>query len=133
MLLSREKAAIPQSPLGAHQGGEKPDELETPTIESFFKNRDYKGALTLIDFEARINGQPDHEAQKWAALAHIRLMEYPEAMALYEKLLERPDADPSLYCYLAACYFYLGMYRKAEEAIQRAPHCSLQNRIQVGV
>jgi len=130
MLLSREKAAIPQSPHGAQSGENRPDELETPTIESFFKNRDYKGALTLIDFEARVNGAPDHEAQKWAALAHIRLMEYPEAMALYEKLLERPDADPSLYCYLAACYFYLGMYRKAEEAIQRAPHCSLQNRVQ---
>ena len=30
----------------------------------------------------------------------------------------------------AACYFYLGMYRKAEDTIQRAPHSSLQNRVQ---
>ena len=54
MLLSREKAAIPQSP-GQFGRSDKPEEMEVPTIESFFKNRDYKGALTLIDFEARIN------------------------------------------------------------------------------
>ena len=57
-------------------------------------------------------------------------MNYQEAMKIYEILTEKPDCDPSVYCYLAACYFYLGMYRKAEEAVQRAPHSSLQNRVQ---
>lgn len=94
-----------------------------------------KGALTLIDFESRVKGQsePSSEALKWKALAHIRLMQYQEAMKIYETLVEKPDCDPSVYCYLAACYFFLGLYRKAEEAVQRAPHSSLQNRVQVPV
>ena len=92
-----------------------------------------QGALTLIDFESRVKGQaePPCEALKWKALAHMRLMQYQEAMKIYETLVEKADCDPSVYCYLAACYFFLGLYRKAEEAVQRAPHSSLQNRVQV--
>ena len=79
-------------------------ETEKPTVESFFAARDYNGALTLIDFETRIKGKSDVGEQKWAALAHIRLMNYSEAMKIYEKLVEKSDADPSLYCYLGPGY-----------------------------
>ena len=79
-------------------------ETEKPTVESFFAARDYNGALTLIDFETRIKGKSDVGEQKWAALAHIRLMNYSEAMKIYEKLVEKSDADPSLYCYLGQGY-----------------------------
>lgn len=173
MLLSREKAAIPQSPAGGSLTSADRDQSNEvkPTVEAFFALRDYqvrlnscktivlysikywsltkvlifsleiivfsllKGALTLIDFESRVKGQsePSSEALKWKALAHIRLMQYQEAMKIYETLVEKPDCDPSVYCYLAACYFFLGLYRKAEEAVQRAPHSSLQNRVQVPV
>ena len=52
--------------------------------------------------------------QKWAALAHIRLMNYSEAMKIYEKLVEKSDADPSLYCYLGPGVMKLNMvYRKS--------------------
>jgi len=134
MLLSREKAAIPQSPAGGSLTSADRDQSNEvkPTVEAFFALRDYQGALTLIDFESRVKGQsePSSEALKWKALAHIRLMQYQEAMKIYETLVEKPDCDPSVYCYLAACYFFLGLYRKAEEAVQRAPHSSLQNRVQ---
>ena len=81
-------------------------EIEKPTVESFFAARDYSGALALIDFETRIKGKSDVNEQKWAALAHIRLMNYSEAMKIYEKLVEKSDADPSLYCYLGQGYEY---------------------------
>ena len=61
----------------------------------------------MIDFETRIKGQSDVEEQKWAALAHIRLMNYSEAMKIYEKLVEKSDADPSLYCYLGPGFIYI--------------------------
>ena len=127
MLLSRERAAIPQSPAGGSSTStDRNENVEKPTVESFFAQRDYHGALTLIDFEARVKGsEPSSDALKWKALAYVRLMQYQEAMKIYEILVEKPDCDPSIYCYLAACYFYLGMYRKAEEAVQRAPHSSL--------
>ena len=82
-------------------------EIEKPTVESFFAARDYSGALTLIDFETRIKGKSDVNEQKWAALAHIRLMNYSEAMKIYEKLVEKSDADPSLYCYLGQVTIFL--------------------------
>ena len=89
-------------------------ETEKPTVESFFAARDYNGALTLIDFETRIKGKSDVGEQKWAALAHIRLMNYSEAMKIYEKLVEKSDADPSLYCYLGPGVMKLNMvYRKS--------------------
>ena len=84
-------------------------ETEKPTVESFFAARDYNGALTLIDFETRIKGKSDVGEQKWAALAHIRLMNYSEAMKIYEKLVEKSDADPSLYCYLGPGVMKLNM------------------------
>ena len=102
MLLSRERAAIPHSP-GSQSQGDK-NEMEKPNVESFFAQRDYSGALTLLDFESRIrtSGEDKVEEKKWEALAHIRLMNYREAMDIYEKLTEKPDADPSLYCYLGS-------------------------------
>ena len=90
--------------LNCHDLTDWKGETEKPTVESFFAARDYNGALTLIDFETRIKGKSDVIEQKWEALAHIRLMNYSEAMKIYEKLVEKSDADPSLYCYLGQGY-----------------------------
>jgi intraflagellar transport protein 56 len=37
--------------------------------------------------------------------------------------------DEAVSLYLACCYFYLGMYKKADEAAQRGPPTKLQNRL----
>jgi len=137
MLLSRERAAIPHSPSGSQSQGDK-NELEKPTVESFFAMRDYSGALTLLDFEARIrsSGEEKPEEQKWAALAHIRLMNYREAMQIYEKLTEKPDADPSLYCYLGIGFthfrlnlFYIHLVNPLQLHVTSSSECTVKQKM----
>ena len=90
MLLSREKAAISQSPVNRVSPAERAEPQEKPTIEGFFSKRDYSGALTLIDFELR-SKKPSHDHTtllKWKALTCVRIGNYEEAMRTYENLLE---------------------------------------------
>lgn len=38
-----------------------------------------------------------------------------QALAIYKELLQMDDMDPLYYVYAAACHFYMGMYKEAEE------------------
>lgn len=44
-------------------------------------------------------------------------------------MLAQPNADPLVHLYLACTYFFLGMYKEADEEAQRGPTCKLQNRL----
>jgi intraflagellar transport protein 56 len=91
MLLSREKAAISQSPINRVLPAEgRAEPQEKPTIEGFFSKRDYTGALTLIEFELRAK-KPSHDQTtllKWKAITCVRIGNYEEAMRTYENLVE---------------------------------------------
>lgn len=90
MLLSREKAAISQSPVNRVTPAERAEPQEKPTIEGFFSKRDYTGALTLIEFELRSKKPSrDHTTLlKWKALTCVRIGNFEEAMRTYESILE---------------------------------------------
>lgn len=45
------------------------------------------------------------------------------------KMAQEPKCDPIAFLYLGCCYFFLGMYKEADEAGQRGPSCKLQNRL----
>lgn len=44
-------------------------------------------------------------------------------------LTHEPKCDKSIYLYLGICYFFLGMYKEADEAAQKGPECPLQTRL----
>ena len=38
-----------------------------------------------------------------------------QALNVYKELLANDDPDPLYYIYAAACYYYMGLYKEAEE------------------
>jgi tetratricopeptide (TPR) repeat protein len=48
-----------------------------------------------------------------------------QALETYQELLKQDDPDPLYYTYSAACYYYMGLYKDAEEhALQVCGHAS---------
>lgn len=58
-------------------------------------------------------------------------------MAIYKELLQMDDFDPMCYIYCAACCFYMGMYKEAEEMASQvsegwcASRCAVANLCEV--
>ncbi|KXS09778.1 TPR-like protein [Gonapodya prolifera JEL478] len=124
MMLSRVKPAISSDTSNAQTAAPDP-KRNLPQLESFIENRDYIGALTLLDF-SRSNGDSSVENILWTAYAAFHLGDYKRAM---EVTIRHHDVDSLVHLYLACTYFFLGMYKEADEAAKKSPTNKLQNRL----
>ncbi|KAJ3316098.1 Intraflagellar transport protein 56 [Boothiomyces sp. JEL0838] len=126
-MLSRAKPAVAPNPqpTGNDIAMEK---KKIPTLEAFIANRDYLGAITLLEFN-KACGENTLENILWYAYAQFHLGDYRKAMETYQALLNDPKCDQVIHLYLACCYFFLGMYKEADDAAQKGPTCKLQNRL----
>jgi intraflagellar transport protein 56 len=50
-------------------------------------------------------------------------------METYQVLASEKNCDPLIRLYLGCTYFFLGMYKEADDEAQKAPACKLQNRL----
>ncbi|KAH9255034.1 tetratricopeptide repeat protein 26 [Batrachochytrium salamandrivorans] len=126
-MLSRSKpAAAPSHPAAVT------DVLETkktvPKLETYITNRDYVGAVTLLEF-IKASGKGDIDNMMWLGYSLFHLSDYRKAMETYQTMLLDENCDLLVHLYLACCYFFLGMYREADDAAQKGPTCKLQNRL----
>jgi intraflagellar transport protein 56 len=119
-MLSRAKPAI--EPAIPPQEQKK----KMPTLESFIANRDYIGAITLLEFNKKEIGL---EGMLWLGFSYFHLGDYRKSMDCYLELLKDPKIDSVVHLYLGICYFFLGMYKESDESAQRGPSCKLQNRL----
>ncbi|XP_063048498.1 intraflagellar transport protein 56-like isoform X2 [Engraulis encrasicolus] len=124
MILSRVKPAI---------GGETPVTKKikgkgSSLVEDYLNQRDYVGAMTLLEFQRSI-GERGEDADLWLAYCAFHLGDHKRAMQEYKALTERPDCRPDVWVYLACTLFLLGFYKEAEEAGSKAPKSPLQNRL----
>ncbi|XP_035215358.1 intraflagellar transport protein 56-like [Stegodyphus dumicola] len=126
MLLSRTK---PAQASGSTASVDSKSRSKVPTLEEFVKNRDFTGALTLLEF-SRNSGKGDLRNDLWIAYCAFHLSDYRRAMEEYNKILQREDAPAEVWTYLGCCYFYLGMYKEADAAVTKGPKSDLQNRLQ---
>uniref|UniRef100_A0A8C7R035 Intraflagellar transport protein 56 n=1 Tax=Oncorhynchus mykiss TaxID=8022 RepID=A0A8C7R035_ONCMY len=125
MILSRVKPAA--------VGGEIPvnkkiKEKKSPLVDDFLIQRDYLGAITLLEFQRNV-GERGEDADLWLAYCAFHLGDYKRAMEEYKALTDKPDCCPDVWVYLACTLFFLGLYKEAEEASHKAPKCQLQNRV----
>ncbi|ORZ36831.1 tetratricopeptide repeat protein 26 [Catenaria anguillulae PL171] len=134
MLLSRTKAATSQA--GAGKGGpnEKSTSNSLPTLEQLLLDRDYTGALTLLEFERSAGTAIQPYNWLWTGYAAFHLGDYMRAMTIYQKLVDDAKTnntapDPLYHLYLAVTQFYLGMYEEADANAKKGPQCKLQNRL----
>ncbi|KAI9219741.1 hypothetical protein BC828DRAFT_358743 [Blastocladiella britannica] len=152
MLLSRTKAAtaaVTGTAAAAATAG-SPNTKTLPTLESFLLDRDYTGALTLLEFERASGTAIQPHNWLWTGFAAFHLGDYVKALKVYQTVLDlqqqpavtsgaapgkaaaTPVAgtpDPLVYLYLSVCQFYLGMYEEADANAKKGPQCKLQNRL----
>ncbi|KAJ3065185.1 Intraflagellar transport protein 56, partial [Podochytrium sp. JEL0797] len=127
-MLSRAKPAIPATPPPAANASTLDKKRKVPKLEHFIAARDYTGAITILEFSKAI-GKFDYDTQLWLGYTNFHLGDYRKSMELYQSMLQDPNCDPLIHLYLACCYFFLGMYKEADESAQRGPTCKLQNRL----
>nr|A8JA42.1 RecName: Full=Intraflagellar transport protein 56; AltName: Full=Abnormal dye filling protein 13; AltName: Full=Tetratricopeptide repeat protein 26 homolog; Short=TPR repeat protein 26 homolog [Chlamydomonas reinhardtii]8BD7_E Chain E, Intraflagellar transport protein 56 [Chlamydomonas reinhardtii]8BD7_O Chain O, Intraflagellar transport protein 56 [Chlamydomonas reinhardtii] len=104
---------------------EKP---KVPELEEFLTKRDYLGAIALLSFRRHAN-RNDLKNLEWLAYCYFHYGEHDKALVIYKELLQHEDPDPMFFVYSAACLYYMGMYKEAEEQALQGPKCALQTRI----
>ncbi|ORY39782.1 hypothetical protein LY90DRAFT_41209 [Neocallimastix californiae] len=148
MMLSRVKPAVGQSNVTINDKKNS----KIPKLETFIEQRDYVGALTLLEFiKANLNSSDngpgnnnlinnfsnfsdndlinENTIDLWIGYSAFHLGDYKKAMEIYLNMTKNPNCDPLIYLYLGCCYFFLGLYEEADKAAQKGPTCKLQNRL----
>uniref|UniRef100_A0A8C2PXA7 Intraflagellar transport protein 56 n=1 Tax=Cyprinus carpio TaxID=7962 RepID=A0A8C2PXA7_CYPCA len=86
-----------------------------PRLEDYLNQRDYLGALTLLEFQ-RNGGVSVEHADLWIGFCAFHLGDHKRAMEEYKALTLRPECPVDVWVYLGCSLFFLGLYKEAEEA-----------------
>jgi intraflagellar transport protein 56 len=127
MMMNKSRAAtaarVPEKPKPAGAN------VKIPDLAEFLAKRDYTGAITLLEFKRQSNPS-DVTNLEWLAYAYFHYGEPKKSLDTYKDLLRMGnDPDPTYHTFAAACLFYLGRYKEAEEEALRGPSTKLQTRI----
>uniref|UniRef100_T1J9I7 Intraflagellar transport protein 56 n=1 Tax=Strigamia maritima TaxID=126957 RepID=T1J9I7_STRMM len=125
--LSRNKPAVSKDASVSHSQDAK-TRRQLPKLDDFLSQRDFTGAMTLLEFQ-RQSGKPVDDNDVWIAYCAFHLGEYKQAMEEYEKITKKKGFNPETWSNLACCYFYLGLYKEADEAVAKGPKGQLKNRL----
>uniref|UniRef100_A0A8C1IPJ1 Intraflagellar transport protein 56 n=1 Tax=Cyprinus carpio TaxID=7962 RepID=A0A8C1IPJ1_CYPCA len=87
-----------------------------PRLEDYLNQRDYLGALTLLEFQ-RNGGVSVEHADLWIGFCAFHLGDHKRAMEEYKALTLRPECPVDVWVYLGCSLFFLGLYKEAEEAV----------------
>uniref|UniRef100_A0A8C7GHV2 Intraflagellar transport protein 56 n=1 Tax=Oncorhynchus kisutch TaxID=8019 RepID=A0A8C7GHV2_ONCKI len=128
-ILSRVKPAVGgDSAASVSEKKKKNKAKKSPCLEEYLNQRDYLGAQTLLEFQRDV-GEKEEHADLWIGYCAFHLGDYKRAMEEYRALTLRLEEPGEVWVYLACTQFFLGLYREAEEAANKAPKCALQNRL----
>uniref|UniRef100_A0A4W5RFR5 Intraflagellar transport protein 56 n=1 Tax=Hucho hucho TaxID=62062 RepID=A0A4W5RFR5_9TELE len=128
-ILSRVKPAVGgDSAASVSEKKKKNKAKKSPRLEEYLNQRDYLGAQTLLEFQRDV-GEKEEHADLWIGYCAFHLGDYKRAMEVGVALTLRLEEPGEVWVYLACTQFFLGLYREAEEAANKAPKCALQNRL----
>ncbi|TPX45548.1 hypothetical protein SeMB42_g03968 [Synchytrium endobioticum] len=128
MILQRAKPATSSASAGTARADNKGPDKRIPKLDALICNRDYTGAVTLLEFQ-RASGQNDINTLLWIGYAAFHLGDHTKASEIYQELLKDKACDLTVHLLLACCYFFMGMYKEAHEEAQKGPVSKLQNRL----
>lgn len=100
-----------------------------PSLEDFIANRDYTGALTLLEFRLKCQDGDVKDLLLWIGYCAFHLGNYRRAEEAYRELLNAHDVGRILHLFIACCYFFQQMYEEAEREADKAPEDPLKSRI----
>ena len=113
------KATISQSPMS---------QKKTYTKEEFIKNRDFEGAITLLEHEKLLNRENINN-QLWLAYSYFHNGDFPSALEIYNNLMKKPNYDLNLHTYKACCLYALTKYKEGLEEAKKGISSELNNRV----
>ncbi|KAF7213185.1 intraflagellar transport protein 56 [Nothobranchius furzeri] len=128
MILSRVKPAVGGETPGNNGDKKRKNKSKVLSLEEYLQQRDYLGALTLLQFQ-RSTGEKEEHADLWLGYCAFHLGDYKRAIEEYKSLTVKPDCPAEVWVYLGCALFFLGLYKDAEEAASKAPMSALQNRL----
>ncbi|XP_016373997.1 intraflagellar transport protein 56-like isoform X2 [Sinocyclocheilus rhinocerous] len=129
MLLSRMKPAVGgEASTSSNEKKRKNKGKKIPRLEDYLNQRDYLGALTLLEFQ-RNGGLSVEHADLWIGFCTFHLGDHKRAMEEYKALTLRPECPVEVWVYLGCLLFFLGLYKEAEGAALKGPKTQLQNRL----
>lgn len=100
-----------------------------PSLEEFIANRDYTGALTLLEFRLKCQDGDTKDLLLWIGYCAFHVGNYKRAEEAYHELINAHDVSKSIHLYIACCYFHQQMYEEAEREVEKAPEDPLKNRL----
>jgi len=113
MIMSRSKNAAKSKRAAA----EKSNKPKLPQVEECVQNRDYTGAITLLEFDRDTEDLDEEKRQNilmWIGYCAAHLGQYPKAIEAYKEVLMMTDSPPrEVHEYMACCLFYSQMYKEA--------------------
>nr|XP_057938304.1 intraflagellar transport protein 56 [Doryrhamphus excisus] len=127
MILSRVKPAV-GGEAASISDKKKKNKTKVPSLEEYLQQRDYLGALTLLEFQRSI-GEQEENTDLWIGFCAFHLGDYKRAMEEYKTMTMKPDCPPDVWVYLGCAMFFLGLYKEAEEAALKGPKSALKNRL----
>lgn len=92
-----------------------------PSLEQFILNRDYTGALALLEFRLKCQDGDTKDLLMWIAYCSFHLGNFKRAEEAYQELLNVHDVSNVIYLYIACCYFFQQMYEEAEKMANKGP------------
>jgi len=126
MILSRQRPAISTVPLADKESVSKQPKL--PDLEEYLDNRDYTGALTLLEFNKNAN-KPHKNTDMWIGYCAFHLGDYKKALEVYNVLSKQKSSQQEALLNYACVCFYLGMYKESQSACKQVSKSPLQNRL----
>uniref|UniRef100_A0A146KPY2 Tetratricopeptide repeat protein 26 n=3 Tax=Lygus hesperus TaxID=30085 RepID=A0A146KPY2_LYGHE len=124
MLLSRIKPA-----LGPNLAEAPSSNKSVPSLDQFLANRDFTGAITILEFE-HSTGRNTEMTDRWLGYCAFHLGDYKRAMQIYETMLHMTNPPGDTLVNLACCYFFLGLYSQAEKILDKVSDSPLKTRLQ---
>eukprot|EP00118_Oscarella_pearsei_P016283 m.154107 g.154107 ORF g.154107 m.154107 type:complete len:556 (+) comp38632_c0_seq8:115-1782(+) len=125
MMMSRMK------PAGSHDAAAQAKDKrkkKVPEMLDFVAQRDYMGAIALLEFN-RSTGESSEESDLWLAYCAFHLGDYKKAMEQYKSLVKKGSTHEDVYIGLACTMFFLGMYDEATVTSEKAPSSGLKTRL----
>ncbi|KAI4888489.1 hypothetical protein NFI96_011220 [Prochilodus magdalenae] len=128
-MLSRVKPAVGgDSAVSSSEKKRKTKSRKIPRLEDYLSQRDYLGALTLLEFQ-RNGGAAEENTDLWIGYCAFHLGDHKRSMEEYRSLTLRPDCPDEVWVFLGCALFFLGLYKEAEEVALKGPKSQLQNRL----
>lgn len=104
----------------------KPKKSSLPSWQDFLKERDWNGAIALLELDKSMNNMDN---RLWLAYCYFHAGEYKRATNIYDELMKKPDYDKNFHIFKGCCHYALTNYEEARKEASKGPECPLQIRL----